>query len=200
MDRRAPGARPRACVRGTTRRRRGRLRARGPRARRLSGGLRRASRRAARPLRGRSTMSSASGCSSSAITITPATSPSNSDQACASPDPRVVLRKLEAISMCGTPAARRNARLPTRTRRPSSVPSIPWPGCSWTLCWERELQARLGRGAHERFAEDVGGHAVDRRREPQCPCGAHWSRLADKHAARIRTLSPLRGVESADDS
>jgi cation transport ATPase len=63
-----------------------------------------------------STIFSASGRSSSAITMTPATCPSIATTTCASPDPWVAVDAAATISSCGAPLLRANARLPTATR------------------------------------------------------------------------------------
>jgi hypothetical protein len=82
--------------------------------------------------RSRSTIRSASGRSSSAMTITPATRSSTATTTCASPDPRAVASVADARSASRIPTERMNARLPTATRWPSTVPWIPWPGSSRT--------------------------------------------------------------------
>ncbi len=121
--------------------------------------------------RSRWTIRPASGRSSSAITITPATAPSMPTSTCASPDPWPVrprtgdLVEPVALGAQEGPAADGNAM----------AVDAAGDALSRLLAHvdrHRQLQPRLAGGAHQRLAEDVRRQPVDRGRETQHLAGA----------------------------
>ena len=67
------------------------------------------------------------------------------------------------------------------------MPSDSLAGLLVDVGWERQLEARVGGGGHERFAEDVCGQAVNRSREPQ--------QLAGLGAIASHDLADLRRAD-----